>query len=51
MLGLAEKSLMHVLDLILEVGQRVDIAGLMASVAGLLLGRQMQILLGDGIGC
>ena len=51
MLGLAEKSLMHVFDLVLEVGQCVDITGLMASVANLLLGRQMQIVLGDGIDC
>lgn len=51
MLGLAEKSLMHVFDLVLEVWQCVDITGLMDSMVNLLLGRQMQVLLGDGIDC
>ena len=41
MLRLAKKGLMHIFDLILEVGQRVDIAGLMGSVANLLPGRNM----------
>ena len=38
MLRLAEKRLMHIFDLVLEVWQCVDIAGQMACVANLLLG-------------